>query len=149
MNKMKLFARVLVLMTAMTSPIHVYAAASQAESNAAEKNVDIDKSVNLQNSINLTDGLAEENQASNVMFSPTSLNFALGMIAEGAKGETKNALNEYLGTADFAAYARKYMNAIKSYNTEDENYGYTSKASAILTMKMAQQQRSKNFMQII
>ena len=76
-------------MTAMTSPIHVYAAASQAESNAAEKNVDIDKSVNLQNSINLTDELAEENQASNVMFSPTSLNFALGMIAEGAKGETK------------------------------------------------------------
>ena len=61
------------------------------------------------------------------MFSPTSLNFALGMIAEGAKGETKNALNEYLGTDDFAAYARKYMNVIKSYNTEDENYGYTSK----------------------
>ena len=47
------------------------------------------------------------------MFSPTSLNFALGMIAEGAKGETKNALNEYLGTDDFAAYARKYMNVIK------------------------------------
>ena len=48
------------------------------------------------------------------MFSPTSLNFALGMIAEGAKGETKNALNEYLGTDDFAAYARKYMNVIKA-----------------------------------
>ncbi len=31
------------------------------------------------------------------------------------------------GTDDFAAYARKYMNVIKSYNTEDENYGYTSK----------------------
>lgn len=42
------------------------------------------------------------------------------MIAEGAKGgKPKNALNEYLGTDDFAAYARKYMNAIKSYNTED------------------------------
>ena len=61
------------------------------------------------------------------MFSPTSLNFALGMLAEGAEGETKNALNEYLGTDDFAAYARMYMNVIKSYNTEDENYGYTSK----------------------
>ena len=127
MNKMKFFARVLVLMTAMTFSIHVYAASSQAESNAAEKNVDIDKSVNLQNSINLTDDLAEENQNSNVMFSPTSLNFALGMIAEGAKGETKNVINEYLGTDDFAAYARKYMNAIKSYNAEDENYGYTLK----------------------
>ena len=49
------------------------------------------------------------------------------MLAEGAEGETKNALNEYLGTDDFAAYARMYMNVIKSYNTEDENYGYTSK----------------------
>nr|WP_295278438.1 serpin family protein [uncultured Blautia sp.] len=127
MNKIKFLARALVLMTVMAPSTHVYAAASQAESNAAEKNVDIDKSVNLQNSINLTDEIAKENQDSNVMFSPTSLNFALGMIAEGAKGETKNALNEYLGTDDFAAYARKYMNAIKSCNTEDENYGYTSK----------------------
>ena len=88
MNKMKLFARVLVLMTAMTSPIHVYAAASQVESNAAEKNVDIDKSVNLQNSINLTDELAEENQDSNVMFSPTSLNFALQKVPK-AKRKTQ------------------------------------------------------------
>lgn len=57
-----------------------------AELNAAEKNIDLDKSVNLQNSINLTDEIAKENQDSNIMFSPTSLNFALGMIAEGAKG---------------------------------------------------------------
>ena len=128
MNKIKLFAGALTFLTTMAPPIHVYAAAvSQAVSNAAEKNVDLDKSVNLQNSINLTDEIAKENQDSNIMFSPTSLNFALGMIAEGAEGETKNALNEYLGTDDFAAYARMYMNVIKSYNTEDENYGYTSK----------------------
>ena len=131
MNKIKLFAGALTFLTTMAPPIHVYAAAvSQAVSNAAEKNVDLDKSVNLQNSINLTDEIAKENQDSNVMFSPTSLNFALGMLAEGAEGETKNALNEYLGTDDFAAYARMYMNVIKSYNTEDENYGYTSKLKA-------------------
>ena len=103
MNKIKLFAGALTFLTTMAPPIHVYAAAvSQAVSNAAEKNVDLDKSVNLQNSINLTDEIAKENQDSNVMFSPTSLNFALGMLAEGAEGETKNALNEYLGTDDFA-----------------------------------------------
>ena len=118
MNKIKLFAGALTFMTTMAPPIHAYAAtASHAELNAAEKNIDLDKSVNLQNSINLTDEIAKENQDSNIMFSPTSLNFALGMIAEGAKGETKNALNEYLGTDDFAAYARKYMNVIKSYKT--------------------------------
>ena len=115
MNKIKLFAGALTFMTTIAPPIHVYAAtASHAELNAAEKNIDLDKSVNLQNSINLTDEIAKENQDSNIMFSPTSLNFALGMLAEGAKGETKNALNEYLGTDDFAAYARKYMNVIKT-----------------------------------
>lgn len=63
MNKIKLFAGALTFITAMAPPIHVYAAtASQAESNAAEKNIDLDKSVNLQNSINLTDEIAKENR---------------------------------------------------------------------------------------
>lgn len=90
MNKIKLFAGALTFMTTMAPPIHVYAAtASHAELNAAEKNIDLDKSVNLQNSINLTDEIAKENQDSNIMFSPTSLNFALGMLAEGAKGRNE------------------------------------------------------------
>ena len=48
------------------------------------------------------------------MFSPTSLNFALGMIAEGAEGETKEVLCNYLGTDDFASYAKEYLNKIKN-----------------------------------
>ena len=108
MNKIKLLAGAMTLMAAAVPSTHIYAAA-------------------MQNSVCLTDAIARENQNSNVMFSPTSLNFALGMLAEGAKGETKKALNEYLGTDDFAAYAKQYMNEIKEYNTEDENYGYKSK----------------------
>ena len=34
------------------------------------------------------------------MFSPTSLNFALGMLQGGAEGKTEEALADYLGTDD-------------------------------------------------
>ena len=62
MNKIKLFAwNALTFMTTMAPPIHAYAAtASHAELNAARKRtIDLDKSVNLQNSINLTDEIAK------------------------------------------------------------------------------------------
>ena len=96
-------------------------------SKEASDEVIIDKNVALDNSVKLTDKIAAENRNKNIMLSPTSLNFALGMIAEGAKGETKEALKEYLGTDDFAAYAKKYMENIKKYNSDEENYGYKSK----------------------
>ena len=118
MNKIKLFAGALTFLTTMAPPIHVYAAAvSQAVSNAAEKNVDLDKSVNLQNSINLTDEIAKENQDSNVMFSPTSLNFALGMLAEGAEGEIKACGAEhYIGILVFFGYFICEVNRILQIN---------------------------------
>lgn len=94
---------------------------------AGDDEVAVDKIIAIWNSVKLTDKIATENKGKNVMFSPTSLNFALGMIAEGAKGETKEALKEYLGTDDFAAYAKQYMENIKKYNSDEENYGYKSK----------------------
>lgn len=39
----------------------------------------------------------------------------------------KKVLGDYLGTDDFASYAKDYLDKIKEYNTEDENYGYKSK----------------------
>ena len=96
-------------------------------SKEATDEVAIDKIIAIENSVKLTDKIAAENRNKNIMLSPTSLNFALGMIAEGAKGETKEALKEYLGTDDFAAYAKQYMKNIKKYNSDEENYGYKSK----------------------
>ena len=75
----------------------------------------------------MTDQISAAAGEKNIMFSPTSLNFALGMIAEGAKGETQKVLGDYLGTDDFASYAKEYLSKIGEYNTEDENYGYKSK----------------------
>ena len=92
-----------------------------------QNEANINKTTVLQNSVKMTDMLSAEASGKNIMFSPTSLNFALGMIAEGAKGETKEILDDYLGTNDFAAYAKEYLDKIKAYNTEDESYGYQSK----------------------
>ena len=75
-----------------------YASDDEKEEEAPK----VDKAANFQNSVNLTDEVAKGDETSNVMFSPTSLNFALGMIAEGAKGGTKKVLSDYLGTDNFS-----------------------------------------------
>lgn len=138
MTKQKLTAMAMAALTALTPAATTNAAIVPSDtdvivsenSETTEETTDgitVDKSAVLENSVKLTDKIAAENKNKNVMFSPTSLNFALGMIAEGAKGETKEALKEYLGTDDFAAYAKQYIENIKKYNSDEENYGYKSK----------------------
>ena len=70
------------------------AAASEADGQDAA--VSVDKEKNLLNSAKVTDKIAEEKENENVMFSPTSLNFALGMLAQGAKGETADLGRSYI-----------------------------------------------------
>ena len=45
----------------------------------------------------------------NTLVSPVSLNFALGMAAQGADGDTARELAKYLGQEDFGNFAEKYM----------------------------------------
>lgn len=138
MTKQKLTAMAMAALTALTPAATTNAAIVPSDadvivsenSETTEETTDgitVDKSAVLENSVKLTDKIAAENRNKNIMLSPTSLNFALGMIAEGAKGETKEALKEYLGTDDFAAYAKQYMENIKKYNSDEESYGYKSK----------------------
>ncbi len=79
---------------------------------------------NVLNSVRLFDAVSAD--MDNSMFSPLSLNMALGMLAEGANGTTKEALDKYLGTDDYAAFAESYMKLAKeNYNRKsgkDENY---------------------------
>lgn len=119
-------------MAAVMPVVNVYvdtAAASEilTSDEYMQNEINIIKTTALQNSVKMTDMLSAEASGKNIMFSPTSLNFALGMIAEGAEGDTKEILDDYLGTNDFAAYAKEYLDKIKAYNTEDESYGYQSK----------------------
>ena len=119
-------------MAAVMPVVNVYidtAAASEilTSDEYMQNEINISKTTALQNSVKMTDMLSAEASGKNIMFSPTSLNFALGMIAEGAEGDTKEILDDYLGTNDFAAYAKEYLDKIKAYNTEDESYGYQSK----------------------
>ena len=132
MRRNQLLAGIMAAMAAVMPVVNVYvdtAAASEilTSDEYIQNEANINKTIALQNSVKMTDLLSTEASGKNIMFSPTSLNFALGMIAEGAKGETKEILDDYLGTNDFAAYAKEYLDKIKAYNTEDESYGYQSK----------------------
>ena len=132
MRRNQLLAGIMTAMAAVMPVVNVYvdtAAASEilTSDEYMQNETNINKTTVLQNSVKTTDMLSAEAFGKNIMFSPTSLNFALGMIAEGAKGETKEILDDYLGTNDFAAYAKEYLDKIKAYNTEDESYGYQSK----------------------
>lgn len=132
MRRNQLLAGIMAAMAAVMPVVNVYvdtAAASEilTSDEYMQNETNINKTTVLQNSVKMTDLLSAEASDKNIMFSPTSLNFALGMIAEGAKGETKEILDDYLGTNDFAAYAKEYLDKIKAYNTEDESYGYQSK----------------------
>lgn len=132
MRRNQLLAGIMTAMAAVMPVVNIYvdtAAASEilTSDEYIQNEANINKTTALQNSVKMTDLLSAEASGKNIMFSPTSLNFALGMIAEGAKGETKEILDDYLGTNDFAAYAKEYLDKIKAYNTEDESYGYQSK----------------------
>lgn len=132
MRRNQLLTGIMTAMTVVMPVANVYADSAkdhevQIAASIEEKKSDIDKAAVLQNSVKMTDRISAAADGKNIMFSPTSLNFALGMIAEGAKGETKKVLGDYLGTDDFASYAKDYLDKIKEYNTEDENYGYKSK----------------------
>ena len=129
MRRNQLLAGIMTAMAAVMPVVNVYvdtAAASEilTSDEYMQNEANINKTTALQNSVKMTDLLSAEASGKNIVFSPTSLNFALGMIAEGAKGGTKEILDDYLGTNDFAAYAKEYLDKIKAYNTEDESYGY-------------------------
>lgn len=96
MRRNQLLAGIMTAMTVVMPVANVYADSAkdhevQIAASIEEKKSDIDKAAVLQNSVKMTDRISAVADGKNIMFSPTSLNFALGMIAEGAKGETKKS----------------------------------------------------------
>lgn len=75
------------------------------------------KTDNVTNAIRLFDEISEGSEQS--MFSPLSLNMALGLIESGAGGTSKTALDNYLGTENYADFAEEYMKTVREkYNRE-------------------------------
>lgn len=64
-----------------------------------------------------------ENTKGNTIVSPLSLNFALGMIAEGASGDTRKVLNFYLNSENYGNYVNEYMNYAEELNKSYETFG--------------------------
>lgn len=82
---------------------------------------------NIENSVIVADMIVKQNSGKNVMFSPTSLNFALGLVSEGSNDESKELLTKYLGTDTYGDFAKGYLSNITQYNSENEVYGYKTK----------------------
>ena len=74
---------------------------------------------NTINSVKLFDAIS--NNKKNAMFSPLSLNMALGLIGEGADGETKARIDSYLRTENFADFAESYIERARSLTFESED----------------------------
>lgn len=56
----------------------------------------------------------------NTLFSPTSLEMALGLLSEGAGGTTKDQLLAYLGVDDYSEVAKAMMEYADSVTDEEE-----------------------------
>ncbi|MDE6733203.1 MAG: hypothetical protein K2J77_10050 [Oscillospiraceae bacterium] len=74
---------------------------------------------NVLNSVRVFDTMYEDNKQA--MFSPLSLNMCLGMVEAGADGDTKKALDAYLGSTDYAAFAEDYLAHSKDFNVKVNN----------------------------
>lgn len=77
---------------------------------------------NKLNSVRLFDVISQGKE--NSMFSPLSLNMALGLLAEGAGGGSKSALGAYLGTDDYSGFADGYMQIVESQYNYKSDYEY-------------------------
>ena len=77
---------------------------------------------NMENSILLFDKISAEHE--NSMFSPLSLNMALGLLQAGAGGSSEKELEAYLGTDSYADFAEGYMEKVSGkYNFRERVYG--------------------------
>lgn len=76
---------------------------------------------NMETSIHLFDKISAERE--NSMFSPLSLNMALGLLDAGAGGSSKAVLDSYLGTDSYADFAQGYMKRVRDvYNSKQHVY---------------------------
>lgn len=82
---------------------------------------------NVASSIIIADMIAEANAGSNIMYSPTSLNMALGLAGEGASGTAAELLESFFGTATYGDRAAELLEGFEGYNTGKSRNGYTSK----------------------
>lgn len=96
------------------------------ESEGTEKDTETDKESSADNKLNrmekidkvvaMADLVSSDTQ--NMLYSHTSLDMALGMVAEGSEGVTREQLDEYLGTDDYASKAKNYMEFAESISNE-------------------------------
>ena len=103
---------------------------------------------NIQRSADILDKLYAEKKSSVVM-SPMSLNFALGLINNGASESTGIKINSYLGDNDFNTTVKKllslYGNTEEGYDKSELRKEYEKKCHDILAKYGAGQKLSQDY----
>lgn len=93
--------------------------AKEVTSEYTKDNMSTSKNIELSNNYKrssyILDKIYERND-SNVLFSPMSLNMALGMINNGAVDKSRELLNKYLDTDDYNSIAKDIMDKYYKYS---------------------------------
>lgn len=58
-------------------------------------------------------------EKTNVMYSPLSLEMALGLLSQGAKEDTLLQINDFLGKDNYPEFARQYIDSHNEYKNEE------------------------------
>lgn len=96
---------------------------NETEDDAYNKNASSNLGDNKALSIEILDDIYAEQQC-NVMYSPISLNMALGVAAEGAKESTRESIDTFLGTPLYSDFSKGYLTKqVPKFNKNVEGYG--------------------------
>lgn len=116
-----------VLLAVSLSATGVMPTSSVFAANNTEAGIQNYKKTVIDKSAEIADYIAN---TGNAVYSPTSLNYALGMLMEGAKGDTKEELIKFYGP-ELPKNLKSYIRCIENYNIESEEKSKLEIANAV------------------
>lgn len=103
-----------VLLAISLSAAGVMPTSSVFAANNTEASIQNYKKTVIDKSAEIVDHIAN---TGNAVYSPTSLNYALGMLMEGAKGEAHEELIKFYGP-ELQENLKAYIRCIENYNSQ-------------------------------
>ena len=116
-----------VLLAISLSAAGVMPTSSVFAANNTEASIQNYKKTVIDKSAEIVDHIAN---TGNAVYSPTSLNYALGMLMEGAKGEAHEELIKFYGP-ELQENLKAYIRCIENYNIESEEKSKLEIADAV------------------
>lgn len=95
---------------------------TKEEKTDEKYDITIDNSSRTKSAAFAVDSIYNSTNA-NILYSPLSLDMALGLVAEGSTGDVREQLDNYLGTNNYSEYASQYIDRASRLNSEFEGFG--------------------------